>query len=376
VDFGFSEEQEEFRATLRRFFEEKAPSAELRRVMETEDGFDRVVWKQMGEELGLQGVHIPEAYGGQGFGFLELGIVLEEMGRLLFPTPYLASVGFAANLILRAGDEAQKQALLPGIASGETIATLALLEENPGAGTGSIAVQAEPEGDGYLLSGEKRHVVDAAVADLILVAARLPGSEGSDGITLVAVRGDDPGVTLTPVDVMDPVRKQCHVRFEGARGTLLGTEGGGYAPLGEALHLAAIALSAEMLGGAERCLEMAVDYAKVRVQFGRAIGSFQAIKHKAADVLLDLESARSVTHWAFWVADENGAELAEAAHIAKATCTDVYLHASRENLQIHGGIGYTWEHDVQLYFKRAKSSEVLLGDAVRHRAALAATLGL
>jgi len=376
MDFAFSDEQEEFRSTLRRFFEEKAPSTEVRRLMETSEGYDPGVWKQMAEELGLQGIHLHEEYGGQGFGFLELGIVLEEMGRVLFPSPFFATVCLAANAILNAGSEAQKQALLPGIAAGEKLATLALCEDSGRFDAEGITLEAVPDGAGYRLDGHKSFVIDGQVADCLVVAARLGGSAGTDGITLVTVRSDDPGVTATPLETMDEIRKQARIEFSGARAEILGEEGTGWPPLEKTLDQAVIMLAAETLGGSQKCLDMAVEYAKVRMQFARPIGSFQAIKHKASEVLLEIELAKSAGYYSWWVADEREEELAEAASMAKSVCTDTFLLAATEGIQIHGGIGFTWEHDAHLYLKRAKGSEILFGDATAHRARLATQLGL
>jgi alkylation response protein AidB-like acyl-CoA dehydrogenase len=376
MDFAFSDEQEEFRNTLRRFFEEKAPSTEVRRLMETSEGYDLAVWKQMSEELGLQGIQLPEEYGGQGFGFLELGIVLEEMGRVLFPSPFYATVCLAANAILNAGSEAQKQALLPGIAAGETLATLALCEDSGRFDAAGITLEAVPDGGGYRLDGHKSFVIDGQVADCLVVAARLAGSAGTDGITLVTVRSDDSGVAATPLETMDEIRKQARIEFSGARAEILGDVGTGWPPLAKTLDQAVIMLAAEMLGASQMCLEMAVEYAKVRMQFARPIGSFQAIKHKAAEVLLEIELAKSAGYYSWWVADEREEELAEAASLAKSVCADTFLLAASEGIQIHGGVGFTWEHDAHLYLKRAKGSEILFGDATAHRARLATQLGL
>ncbi|MAE96700.1 MAG: acyl-CoA dehydrogenase [Deltaproteobacteria bacterium] len=375
MDFAFSEEQDEFREMLRRFFEEKAPSSEVRRMSELPEGFDRAVWKQMAEELGLQGVHVPEGYGGQGFGFLELGIVLEEMGRVLLPSPFLASSVLATCAILNAGAEEQRAALLPGLASGERIAALALAEDGVGWEPRALKLEAVPEGSGFRLSGSKGLVLDGQVADRLIVAARLPGTEGDDGITLCVVSADDSGLKAAPQEPLDPTRRLARIELDGARGEALGVPGEGAAPLARTLAQGAIALSAEMVGGAARCLDMSVDYAKVRVQFAKPIGTFQAIKHKAAEVLLDLELARAAAYWAWWVADEDRDELQEAAHLAKATCAEAFHHAARENIQIHGGIGFTWEHDAHLYYKRATADDTLFGDATEHRSKLADLLG-
>jgi alkylation response protein AidB-like acyl-CoA dehydrogenase len=375
MDFAFSDEQEEFRATLRRFFDEKAPPAEVRRASQSAEGYDVDLWKQMGEELGLQGVHVPESCGGQGFGFLELGIVLEEMGRGLTPSPFLPTA-LATLAIRNAATAAQQEALLPALASGSEIATLAVTEASGRWDAVGISLEAAPDGDEVVLSGEKPFVIDAAAASRLVVAARQPGSSGAQGITLCTLAGDAPGVQVAPVESMDPLRRLGRVELREARAQVLGEAGGAGPALRKTAAQACIALSAEMVGAAQRCLDMAVEYAKVRVQFARPIGSFQAIKHKAADVLLELELARSAAYWACWVADEDGPELEEAAHLAKALCGDALRLASAENIQIHGGIGFTWEHDAHLYYKRSQGSDVLFGDPVEHRAALATHLGL
>jgi alkylation response protein AidB-like acyl-CoA dehydrogenase len=384
VNFAFSEEQEELRRSVRRFLEDKSPVSEVRRLMETTEGYDEAVWAQMGKELGLQSLHIPEAYGGQGYSFVELVVVLEEMGRALLCAPFYASVCLAANAILNAGSEEDRQALLPGIASGDTIATLAFTEPNGRWDASGITMEAVPAGDGsrgYTLSGTKMFVLDGHTAGLVVVAARRPGSEGTDGISFFTVDGGAEGLTRTPLPTMDQTRKQARLEFSGVPAKLLGPEpgntaGDGWAALSKTLDQAAVCLCAEMVGGAQRVLEMSVEYAKVRIQFGRPIGSFQAIKHKCADMLLEVESAKSAAYYAGWAAAEDNDELPVVASLAKAYCSDAYFHAAAENIQIHGGIGFTWEHDAHLYFKRAKSSEILLGDATYHRELLAQRIGI
>ncbi|MBW2371478.1 MAG: acyl-CoA/acyl-ACP dehydrogenase [Deltaproteobacteria bacterium] len=376
MDFAFSEEQDAFREMLRRFFEEKCPTTEVFRLMETDAGYDPGVWKQMGEELGLQGLLIPEEYGGQGFGFLELGIALEEMGRVLLPSPFYASACLAANAILAAGDEAQKSELLPGIASGETLASLALLDAGGQWDPASLRMEARPDADAFVLEGEKTCVVNGATADLLVVAARLPSSTGDEGLCLLTVRSDDAGVTAEPMATLDATRKQARLHLHGARARCLGEPGAAAGALHQTLDRAAIALAAEMAGGADRCLQMSVEYAQQRSQFARPIGSFQAIKHKCAEVLLEVELARSAAWWACWTAAEDNAERGEAAHLAKACCADAYLQAAAENIQIHGGIGFTWEAAPHLYYRRAKVSQTLFGDSVHHRRRLVDGLGI
>jgi alkylation response protein AidB-like acyl-CoA dehydrogenase len=371
VNFAFSEEQEELRRTVRAFLEDKSPSAEVRRLMETEEGYDPAVWEQMGSQLGLQGLAIPEEYGGSGYSYVELIVVLEEMGRALLTAPYFSTVALAANAILQSGDDAAKKELLPGIASGETIATLAMTEDNGRWDAQGITATATKSGDGYTIDGHKMFVLDGHTANLIIVAAKT-----GENVSLFTVAGDAPGLTRTALATMDQTRKQARLEFSGTPAKLLGTEGEGWTVLSRVLDLAAVALAAEQVGGAQKCLDMSVDYAKVRVQFGRPIGSFQAIKHKCADMLLEVESAKSAAYYAGWAGAELNDELPTVASLAKAYCSDAYFHAAAENIQIHGGIGFTWEHDAHLYFKRAKSSQLLLGDPTYHRELLAQRIGI
>jgi alkylation response protein AidB-like acyl-CoA dehydrogenase len=371
VNFGFSEEQEELRRQVRRFLDEKSPMPEVRRLMETTEGYDPAVWRQMADQLGLQALTVPEAYGGAGFGYVELLVVLEEMGRSLLCAPYFATVALAANALLVSGDEDAKKAYLPGIASGETIATLAYTEDSGRWDLDGVTLRASRVADGYRLEGHKMYVVDGHVADLLLVAART-----EEGVSLFAVESDAPGLVRTPLATMDQTRKQARLEFSGTPARLVGEAGGAGPALRKTLDLAAVALAAEQVGGAQRVLEMSVEYAKTRVQFGRPIGSFQAIKHKCADMLLEVESAKSAAYYAAWAAAEDDDELPVVACLAKAYCSDAYFHCAAENIQIHGGIGFTWEHDAHLYFKRAKSSEIMLGDPAYHRELLAQRIGI
>jgi len=376
VNFAFSDEQEQLRDAVRRFLEAKSPSTEVRRLMDTTDGYDPAVWAQMANELGLQSLHIPEEFGGQGFTFVELAIVLEEMGRVLLCAPYFSTVVLAADAIINAGTDAQKGELLPGIAGGETIAALAFTEPNGKWDASGIEMVAQGSGDSYTLDGTKMFVIDGHLADCIVVAARLEGTSGEEGISLFTVAGDAAGLTRTALATMDQTRKQAKLEFSGVAAAPLGTPGEGWAALSKTLDQAAACLANEMVGGAQQVLDMAVEYAKVRVQFGRPIGSFQAIKHKCADMLLEVESGKSAAYYAAWAAAEDNEELPVAASLAKAYCSDAYFHAAAENIQIHGGIGFTWEHDAHLYFKRAKSSEILFGDATYHRELLAQRIGI
>ena len=376
MDFAFSEEQEEFRAVVRRFVEERWPTAEVRRLADRA-GFEPTVWKQMAAELGLQGLAIPEAHGGQGFGFLETGIALEELGRQLAGGPYLASAVLATQAILAAASAAQQAEWLPALAAGDLIAALAVDEPGAPPGLAGIATKSRLDDKGApRVSGAKTAVLDGQNADLLLVAARAPDGAG---LSLLAVRRDAPGVTVRPVDGLDLARKHAELELDDAPATVLGAPGAAGPALERVLDLGAIAIAAEAVGAAARCLEMAVDYAKQRIQFGRPIGSFQAIQHKCAEMLLELESARSTAYWSWWVAAQEPADpgaLAEAASVAKATACDALTRAAAENVQIHGGVGFTWEFDCHLYFRRAKAAEHLLGDPIWHRARLAERLGL
>ena len=371
MNFAFSEEQEELRKTVRAFLESKSPETAVREQMETENGFDPAVWSQMGEQMGLQGLSIPEEFGGSGFSFIELGVVLEEMGRALLCAPFFSSVVLAANALLLSGDDAAKKKYLPGIAAGETIATLATTEPSGKWDEKGITTKAEGSGNDWKITGSKMFVIDGATASLIIVGART-----SKGVSLFAVDGDAKGLTRTSLSTMDQTRKQAKLEFNATPATLIGTDGKGWDVLSQVFDLAAVALAAEQVGGAQKVLEMAVEYAKVRVQFGRPIGSFQAIKHKCADMLLEVESAKSAAYYGMWCAAEMNDELASVASLAKAYCSEAYFHAAAENIQIHGGIGFTWEHPAHLYFKRAKSSELLFGDPTYHRELLAQRIGI
>jgi alkylation response protein AidB-like acyl-CoA dehydrogenase len=371
MNFGFSEEQEELRRLVRRFLEEKSPETEVRRLMATTDGYDNAVWRQMADQLGLQALIIPEADGGAGFGYVELAVVLEEMGAALLCAPFFSTVALATNALLGSGDDLARKRWLPSIAAGETIATLALTEDAGKWDLDAVTTTATEGKGGWTLRGHKSFVLDGHSAALVLVAART-----DRGLSLFAIEGDADGLTRTPLATMDQTRKQARLEFADTPAVLVGRDGDAGAGLERTLQLACVALAAEQVGGAQRVLDNAVDYAKNRMQFGRPIGSFQAIKHKCADMLLEVESARSAAYYGAWAASSDDAELPLAASLAKSYCSEAYFHCAAENIQIHGGIGFTWEHHAHLYFKRAKSSELLLGDPAYHRELLALRLGI
>jgi len=360
--FSFSAEQEEFRATLRRALEARSPTKEVRRLMATDEGFDREGWKRLNQELGLTGIHIPEAYGGQGFGFGELGIVLEEMGRSLLCAPYFSTT-LAATAILNAGSEEQKKALLPGLADGTVTATLAFQEENGSLDPDGIAMTAS----GSKLDGTKSFVLDGHTAELIVVVARRPGSKGADGLSFFTVAGNAPGLTRRKLKTMDETRKLAHLAFKDVEAQLLGTAGAGGPAFTRTLQQAFVCLANEMVGGAERLREDALAYVQMRMQFGRSIASFQTTKNKAADMLVDVELAKSAAYHAAAAIDEGDEELPALASLAKACAAEASLQTAIHAVQMHGGIGFTWDNDTHLWFKRAKSSEILFGDANEHR---------
>jgi len=367
MKFNFSTEQEEFRSNLRRLLAERSPSKEVRRLMETEAGWERDGWRKLNSELGLTALRIPEAYDGQGFGFGELGIVLEEMGRALVCAPYFSTSVLATGAILNAGKEADKQALLPGIAAGDTAATLAWVEDNGRWDAAGTALTVTPSAGSFRLDGHKTFVVDGHTADLLIVLARAPGTTGENGLSLLTVAGDATGLTRRALKTMDWTRKLARLEFKEVEAKPLGEQGGAAGPFARTMTEAAICLANEMAGVAERLREDSLAYAKMRMQFGRPIASFQSMKHKAADMLVDVELAKSAAYYAAAALDEGDNDVESVASLAKAAASEACLQTAIHAIQIHGGIGFTWDNDTHLWFKRAKSSEIFLGDAHHHR---------
>ncbi len=370
--------------SARRFLTARSASTHVRAQMETEAGFDLGVWQAIAHELGWTAMTIPESYGGLGLGAVELSVVMEEMGRALLCAPFFSTVCLAVPALLLVGSEKQKQDVLPDIAAGSTRAALAWAEGDGRVAPDSIRCEARANGASFVLRGEKSFVVDGHTADLLIVAAREPRSSGLDGIHLFLVPGAAAGMTRTWLPTLDQTRRLARIRLDDVvvpREALMGGVGSCWPALERVLDLGAIALAAEQVGAADRCLDLAVEYAKVRVQFGRPIGSFQAIKHKCADMLVRVESARSAARHAAQVAaqasvSDGDEELASAAAMARAYASEAFSACAGEALQIHGGIGFTWEHDVHLYFKRARSSSTLLGDPSFHRERIARAIGL
>jgi alkylation response protein AidB-like acyl-CoA dehydrogenase len=376
MDFAFSEEQEMLRASAREFLAKQSPSSYVRRMMDADDAWDPDLWKRLAD-MGWTALGIPEEYGGVGT-FLDLVVVLEEAGRALLPGPFFATMGLAVPALLEAGSAAQKEAVLGRIASGEARATVAVTEPAGRWDSDGIALTAVPSQDGWRLDGTKLFVADAAVAGFTVVAARTRSS-GEEGVTLFLVEGRPRGMTVTPLRTMDMTRRWYQVGFEGVSlpaDALMGAPDQGWTPLRRALEWGEAALCAEMVGGAQHVLETSVEYAKTRQQFGKPIGIYQAVSHKLADMLLETESAKSATYYAAWAIDADAPDRSMAASIAKAYVSDAYRRAAGDGIQVHGGIGFTWEHDMHLYFKRAKASEVTLGDATYHRELVAQALDL
>ena len=361
MQFSFTDEQDEFRIVLRRFLADRSPTTEVRRLMATEQGWDPGGWRKLNQQMGLTALAIPEEYGGQGFGAVEQAILCEEMGRALLCAPYFAT-SLATAAILDAGSEDQKRDLLPAIAAGETVATLAWVEDNgrwDGAGTTLIASE---KNGALVLDGHKSFVIDGHSADLIVVLA-----QDKDGLSLFTVAGDAAGLERRALQTVDQTRKQARLTFKSVAATPLGARGKAAAPLARTLDHAAVLLANEMVGGAERLREDALAYVQMRVQFGRAIASFQAIKHRCADMLLTVELAKSAAYAAASAAADGDANLPALASLAKASTADAYMQTAIDAVQLHGGIGFTWDNDTHLWFKRAKASEVMLGDPAHHR---------
>jgi alkylation response protein AidB-like acyl-CoA dehydrogenase len=376
MDFAFSEEQEMLRSSAREFLAKECSPKTVRRLMESPDGFDAALWKKIAD-LGWTALGIPEQYGGVGT-FLDLVVVLEEAGRALLPGPFFSTMGLAVPVLLEAGTETQKKEALGAIASGAAKATLAMTEPSGRWDASSVALTAKQSGGGWRLDGVKLFVPDAHTADYIAVAARSRG-EGEEGITLFLVKGRPKGMTIQPLETLDMTRRWCEVRFDGVQldaDAVMGAPDKAWPQLKRGLEWAAAALCAEMVGGVQKVLETSTEYAKTRQQFGKPIGIYQAVSHKLADMLVLSESGKSATYYAAWAVDADAPDRSLASSMAKAYVSDAYRKVAGDGIQVHGGIGFTWEHDMHLYFKRAKSSEVTLGDATYHRELVAQALDL
>ena len=370
MDIGFTEEQELLRETARRFLESECDTQFVRRRMAEPEAVTDEFWRKLAEQ-GWLGIIYPEEESGSGLGLVYLVVLMEEMGHAVMPGPFLSTVLLGGAAIAEAGSPAQCREWLARIAAGNAKAALAWTEPNLRWDAAGIAMPAREAGGRYILSGTKLFVGDANLADVAIVAARSrDGSTMEDGISLFLVPKDTPGVTVTVMPTIDETRKLCEVRLDNVAlpaDALLGEIHRGWAPLSRVIARATVALAAEMCGGAQRVLDMTVAYAKIRIAFGKPIGSYQGVKHQAADMLVALENAKSLTYYAAWAFDQGLDEAPLAVSMAKAAASDMARKVAGTGIQLHGGIGMTWEHDLQLYFKRAKASEVAFGDATWHR---------
>jgi alkylation response protein AidB-like acyl-CoA dehydrogenase len=379
MNFGFTEEQEALRDATRKFLDNECPTTFVRKMMADDTAHATELWRKIAE-LGWLGIIVPEEFGGSGGSFLDLVVILEETGKSLLPGPFFASALLGTTAVLAGSSAAQKSALLPKVVAGNHLLTLALAEKSGRYDAAGVTLAAKPKGNDFVLSGEKMFVPDAHVADQVLVAARTAqGSNPEEGITLFLVDAKAPGVTITQLKTVDMTRRQCHVALQDvavANGQVLGEVGKGWPILRRVLDQAMAGLCAEMVGTGQKALDMAVTYAKERVQFGKPIGSFQAVKHKCVDMMVQVENARSLTYYAAWTVDENTPEAHQAVPMAKAYCSDMCKTVTSEAIQVHGGIGFTWEHDMHLFYRRGLASEAAFGSAPVHREVVAQTLNL
>ena len=376
MDFELNDEQQMLKTSARDFLTKECPKDLVREMMEHPTGHSPKLWQKMAD-LGWQALILPEEYGGIGMTFLDFAVLLEEMGRALLPGPFVPTVLLAGQPIMAAGSDEQKEQFLARIADGDIVMTLALMEENGGIEATDISTMATAGGDGFTLSGTKMFVPDAHVADYILCAARTKdGPDKEDGISLFLVGAKSSGLEIEVMETLTG-QKMCRVVFNDVTvpmEAVLGEVDKGWPIVKTTVTQATIAECAWMIGGAQWVLDTSVAYAKEREQFGAPIGSFQAIQHKCANMAIDVEGAVDITYYAAWTVSEDERNAAMAASMAKAWCSDIYTRAAAEGIQIHGGIGFTWEHDMHLYFKRAKTSEVTYGDGDYHRRKVAEML--
>jgi hypothetical protein len=356
MNFDFSDDQKQLRDQARKFLAEKCPPKAVRAVLDGKAAYDKELWKGLAE-MGFLGVAIPEEFGGAGAGHLELCVIAEEMGRALAPVPFSSTVYLAAEALLIAGSDAQKRKWLPKIASGEAIGTLALFE-----GTGNPSPKAiKLAANGGTLNGVKKPVADGALADLAVVAARTGSSGRENDISLFLVDMKGGGVEVKELTNLDPTRGQAEVAFKNCKAEALGPSGEGWSILSQVLDRAAVLTAFEQVGGADRALEMGRDYALDRIAFGRPIGSFQAVKHILADMYVSATLARSNCYYGAWALSTNAGELPEAAAAARISATQAFQHCAKNNIQVHGGMGFTWEFDCHMYYRRANAMALGLG---------------
>jgi alkylation response protein AidB-like acyl-CoA dehydrogenase len=361
MNFGLTETQQTLKNTVRKFLAAECPLLEVRKLMETETAFDAKLWHKIAEQ-GWTGIIFPEQYHGFGMGMVEMAAAMEEMGRALLPGPFFSTIAFAGSLLDAAANENQKQKYLAAICRGEAKATVALLEESASWSPDAVQMRAKD----LSLSGRKLFVSDAAVADFLIVAARMDGE-----LALFLVPSNAPGLRITPLRVMDNTRKLYEVAFDSVPAELLAQGTRARKALDHALDVATVGLVAEMTGGMQRLLDITVEYAKTRKQFGRPIGEFQAVQHQCADMLVYTESSRSAAYYAAYAVQEGTPEAHLAVSVAKTYASDAYREVGNRAIQVHGGMGFTWENDAHLFYRRAKASELAFGDATFHRERIA-----
>jgi len=374
LDFGFSEEQEMLRDAAQRFLADNCSTKFVRQMMADTTAHDSAFWQKLVGQ-GWPGLLISEQYGGTNGTFLDMTVIIEEMGKAILPGPFFAAALLGAPLFIEGASDDLKKEFLPKMAEGKFIATAAIAEAAGRFDSGGIEIKATKKGASYAISGEKFFVPDAHVADAIVVAARTGQGSGESGISLLCVPATEKGITVTQLKTVDMTRRMCHVKFDNVQAdTVIGKENDGWRVLHRVLDIAIAGLSTEMVGTAQKALDIAVDYAKTRVQFGKPIGSFQAVKHKCVDMMVAVENARSLTYYASWTVDERVPEAASAVPMAKAYASDMAKNVTSEAIQVHGGIGFTWEHDMHLYHRRALAGEANLGNAPVHREVVAKSL--
>ena len=380
MNFGFSEEQEMLRESARKFLDSQCPTTFVRKMMEDETGHSDELWKKLAA-MGWLGLLIPQNLGGMGGSFLDATVILEEMGKALFPGPFLSSALLGAATVAAGGSAAQRRELLPRVADGSLILSVAWQEDAAGPDADDVRLAARRKGADFVLDGEKRFVLDVLVADWLVVAARTVRVRGHPerGITLFLVERGSPGLSAAALPTVDNTRRQANVSFDGvsvSKKRVLGRLHGGWPILARALEIGAAAISVETVGVAQRALDLSVQYARQRTQFGKPIGSFQAVKHKCVDMMVAVENARSLAYYAAWAVEAHKRESLVATAMAKAYASEMGKSVAGDAIQIHGGIGFTWEHDLHLYYRRTLANEVAFGAAPLHREAVAKRLNL
>lgn len=361
-EFAFTREQQQLRSAVRGFCADNSDEATVRRLMESTPPFDEKIWARLGSELGVLGLGVPEELDGSGGGIVEAAIAVEELGAALFCGPVFGTVALSIPALVAAPDTPVRREVLSPLVAGTRTAAFAVPDRAGTFAGDAVTVQATESGDGWTVSGTIERVVDAGAADDLLVTAN-----GPDGVALFVVDAAGPGVRRTALSTMDPTRPQATIRFHDAPARLLAGPDETERVCRHALHVGAVLLAAEQVGGAQHLLDRSVAYARDRLQFGRPIGSFQAVKHRLADMLVEQEHARSAAYHAAWALQDGADEPALAASIAQATCSAAFTHIAADTVQVHGGIGFTWEHRTHLYFKRAFTDTALLGSVEEHR---------